>query len=485
MGSSADENRKRPWDAVIRELVAKGEVSQDVLYDSDTIIRWWRSLNPTKQEEIKSRVEELSQGVFAEVPEKKTKTKTRRPLLLVLAFVIVLSISLVVYAQISTPTPELSLEPTSIPESSEASPIQTAAGDLVIEVNENALSINNNRFDMDSTLDDYIKVLGNPSRVTELMNTIHTYDDDGIRLYHPPDSDRVISVGIDFRNYGYQFSPKHTFQGVLTIGHLSVDSSLHLDSLRSIPGLTLEDLEFGVYRGTLGSIILMFDYQQSKQRLDSLAISFSESSREPTTPAELTPIEDGWVRLIIADVGSIDYPADFLELQSGEYGEMNESLFQVYELPSPSFILQQTGLNELKPLAFDEYRRVVFKTDYLNPGEEVFRANEKYTMSQEELIEFRDELIDQLQREYARLQITGFENKIIDPGSLEIMEVNGMFPMVHTYKRQLNDNPVVLVKAYMFFDYDRIHTLVFSYRVADDEECRDIYDKMLDSFRLQ
>ncbi len=73
MGSSADENRKHPWDAVIRELVAKGEVSEDVLYDSDAIIRWWRSLDPTKQEEITSRVEELSQGIFTEVPKEKTR----------------------------------------------------------------------------------------------------------------------------------------------------------------------------------------------------------------------------------------------------------------------------------------------------------------------------------------------------------------------------------------------------------------------------
>ncbi|HUV75852.1 MAG TPA: hypothetical protein VMW00_04295 [Dehalococcoidales bacterium] len=73
MGSSADENRKHPWDAVIRELVTKGEVSEDVLYDSDAIIRWWRSLDPTKQEEITSRVEELSQGIFAEVPKEKTR----------------------------------------------------------------------------------------------------------------------------------------------------------------------------------------------------------------------------------------------------------------------------------------------------------------------------------------------------------------------------------------------------------------------------
>ena len=68
--------------------------------------------------------------------------------------------------------------------------------------------------------------------------------------------------------------------------------------------------------------------------------------------------------------------------------------------------------------------------------------------------------------------------------TLEIKEVNGMYPLVHTYKRQLNDNPVVLVQNYMFQNYDMIHYLVFSYRVEDEEECKDIYEKILASFRL-
>ena len=364
-------------------------------------------------------------------------------------------------------------------------PASIDASQLVIEVDENGLSINKNRFNTDSTLDDYIKVLGNPSRVTELMNTIHTYDDVGIRLYQPPDTNKVISVGIDFSNRSYQFWPKHTFEGVLTIGPLSIDSSFPSDSLRSIPGLTLEDLGFEVYRGTLGSIILIFDYRESRQRLDSLAISFSESSRESTTPAEPTPLEEGWVRIVIEDVGSIDYPTDFLELQSEEYRDVAKESYQILELGKSDFTLQQVGLNDLLPSAFDEYRRVVFRTVYMNPGEEVLRANEKYTMSREELAELENQLIDGLLQEYKTLKTIGLENKLVESISLKIMEINGMFPMVHTYKRQLNDNPVVLVQTYVFQNYDRIHNLSFSCRVVDEEECRDVYEKILYSFRLR
>ena len=202
------------------------------------------------------------------------------------------------------------------------------------------------------------------------------------------------------------------------------------------------------------------------------------------TPA--TKIEEGWVRLRIQDVGSIDYPSDFLELQSEDYRDIKRETAQVLGLGKSDFTLQQVGLNEQKPSAFEKYRRVILQTSYLNPGEEVFRANEKYTMTQQELAEFQSELIDQLRQEYAKLKSIGLgDNKIIDTGSVEIVEVNRMFPLVHTYKRQLNDNPVILVKTYLFWNYGKIHGLTFSYRVVDEGECRDIYEKILYSFRIQ
>ena len=157
-----------------------------------------------------------------------------------------------------------------------------------------------------------------------------------------------------------------------------------------------------------------------------------------------------------------------------------------YEIAVKSdFTLQQVGLNELSPAAFDEYRRVIFKTFYLNPGEEVFRANEKYTLSRQELAEIQNKWTNQLHEGYADLNSMGLgDNKIIDSGSLEIVEVNGMFPLVWTYKRQLNDNPAVLVKQYVFWNYDKEYYLSFSYRVVDEEECREIYNRILNSFKL-
>ena len=211
-------------------------------------------------------------------------------------------------------------------------------------------------------------------------------------------------------------------------------------------------------------------------------------ARPPSRPVIETPSppEEGWVRLRIENIGSIDYPSDFLELQSGDYRELVEEFHIVYEISSSDFTLQQVGLNELEPSALEEYRRVIFQTSYLNPGEEVFRVNEKYTMTQQELAEIKDELVSNLSQEFDRLRSMGAGNlRIIDPGTLEITEVNGMFSSVWTYKRQLDDNPVVLVKRYTFLNYDKVHYLAFSYRVQDEEDCEDIFEKILYSFRLQ
>lgn len=76
MSSSNDESTKHSWDAVLQELIDKGEVSEDVLHDSDTIMRWWKSLTPAKQEEITSRVKELSQTSGVK-PDKTTRPKKK------------------------------------------------------------------------------------------------------------------------------------------------------------------------------------------------------------------------------------------------------------------------------------------------------------------------------------------------------------------------------------------------------------------------
>jgi hypothetical protein len=72
-----NENTEQAWDEVFHELIAKGEVSEEVLRDSESIIKWWRSLNSAKQDEISHRVQELarSNDVIASNPEEGLQLK--------------------------------------------------------------------------------------------------------------------------------------------------------------------------------------------------------------------------------------------------------------------------------------------------------------------------------------------------------------------------------------------------------------------------
>lgn len=215
-----------------------------------------------------------------------------------------------------------------------------------------------------------------------------------------------------------------------------------------------------------------------------VAILAAPSSSRDMAP--LPPPEPGWVRLQFQDVGSIDYPPDFLELQSEDYRRILGEFYTAHEIQSSDFTLQQTGFNELRPSALEEYRRVMFTTSYMAPDERVFRLNDRFTMSEWELAEIRSVLTRQLAQDWAELERMGLGSiHMVDAGSIEVREVNRMFPLVWTYVRQLDDNPEVLVRLYMFFNYDRIHHLTFSYRVQDAEQCEDVYAKILNSLRLQ
>lgn len=212
-----------------------------------------------------------------------------------------------------------------------------------------------------------------------------------------------------------------------------------------------------------------------------VALNFSTPEITTTEMTTLTPVpvlETGWIRLIIEEIGSIDYPPVFLELQSGSYKKGVELFRGIYEIPSPSFVLQQTGLNEMQSSAFQEYRRVLFQTEYLSPQDRVYKVNEKYHLSARELAEIKSFWISQIGIEF------GIGN-IVEVGHIEIVELNGMHPILFTYKRQLGDNPVVQVKHYYFFNYDKIHTLTISYRVQDETKHSPVFEKILNSFRLQ
>ncbi|MDD5339292.1 MAG: hypothetical protein PHG35_07800 [Dehalococcoidales bacterium] len=192
-----------------------------------------------------------------------------------------------------------------------------------------------------------------------------------------------------------------------------------------------------------------------------------------------------WTRIDIKSIGHIDYPADFLEIQSDEYRNIAKEYNSGLDFSKSDFVLQQTGLNELSPSALFKYRRVMFWTYYLDKGEEVLRPYVNYKLSKSELLELENRFNESALKDFENIKSMGLGDfKLVGNDSIEVLNVNGMFPVVYSYGRQLNDEPVVKVKMYMFPNYDKIHYLSFSNRLIDENECQPVFDDILDSFFL-
>jgi len=195
-------------------------------------------------------------------------------------------------------------------------------------------------------------------------------------------------------------------------------------------------------------------------------------------------IAEDWARINIGNIGSIDYPDNVLELQSGIYKEFMDEAHKIFKIDESNFVLQQKGLNDLSTSSFDKYARIMFQTIKVDTGG-LTNINERPPFSESELNEFGDGLRNQIISEFKRLgDVTGQKNKIIEWNPATIKEINNMYPVILTYKRQLNDNPIVLVKQYQFWDDNQVYRIVFSYRVEDESEYKDIYQDIIKSFSI-
>lgn len=194
------------------------------------------------------------------------------------------------------------------------------------------------------------------------------------------------------------------------------------------------------------------------------------------------PLKD-WKRIEISDIGTIDLSPK-LEIQSGKYKEMKlqikDKAQEIWGLKfdEPKLVIQPKGINQFDETSLSKYCRVIIETIPGNPNE-FQRLNEKIDITSSELSELNIEFKNQVQQ--------GFYNtplKLIEWYPLRINEINGM-PCIHaSYKRQLKDQPFVIVDLYRFLNYDRIISLTISYRISEKEYWSSILNNTLKSFRI-
>jgi hypothetical protein len=206
-----------------------------------------------------------------------------------------------------------------------------------------------------------------------------------------------------------------------------------------------------------------------------LILLFQEAMSQ-TSPLPNPP--EGWTRLIIKEVGTIDIPQT-LEMQSGAFQKMSNDYYNILELDSPDFIAQQAGLNERYKQGVSRYARVLLNTT-IGEDEEF----EPLFFNIESYSKFDVAEIDRLMHSSLESELTQNGAKLITwyPTSLE--RVNGMSCVHYRFRRQIEGKPIVIVNSYVFSNNDRQHTLTLSYREEDANYWKEDFEKIRDSFRI-
>jgi hypothetical protein len=204
----------------------------------------------------------------------------------------------------------------------------------------------------------------------------------------------------------------------------------------------------------------------------------------------------GWHRAYIKDVGSIDLPPT-MEVQRGEYKEINDKIYKSSAMNIPQFVAQQKGLNEHKRPT-GRYARVLLETDIGKHGDyEKLSSNIRYSKSyiaelnkifkqgtQQKLSESARKLSEGVQQLSGGVRLKIGHQKLIEWRPLKIETINGMSCIHISYTRQLENNPLVIVHEYIFQNNDRMHRLIMSYRQSESDYWENDFSHMLTSFRI-
>ncbi len=248
-------------------------------------------------------------------------------------------------------------------------------------------------------------LVGKPDGRFDGISTIYTYDNLGLRLYKPRDSNFINSLFIDFINGSYKFSPKIKFEGSVKINGYKVDKGLKKDSLVKIPNLFFDmdrPIDAGYSAVTFNDVEIIFSFN-SEGNLKDLGFSFSEGDFKERSKGQSSQVT----------IENLNF-----KYEKGEMKNDGEKIgiWEYYDQP-----------NELS-LKYDHDTKVIL---YMNKNEEQFVIKEGVIWEQSTLesyprvigsnVEFRKslaKLIDfPIQARSQRVSGTVYVSFIIDKNS--------------------------------------------------------------------
>ena len=192
-------------------------------------------------------------------------------------------------------------------------------------------------------------------------------------------------------------------------------------------------------------------------------------------PLLLPQVQTGWQRRVIGNIGSIDFPQDIMEEQNRAWRQSGEAESKAMGLPVASqdtVIIQQQGLTRFARIIISEVK---------GTRGEFNKLSDRNYASVAELKDFDAETKQGIRAGLSK--IPGM--KVLEYYPARLQDVNGMQPLVISYRRQLGSNPPVLVWVYTLMNDDRMVQVEMSYRQTEDAIWAPVFQKCLASLRIQ
>jgi len=187
-------------------------------------------------------------------------------------------------------------------------------------------------------------------------------------------------------------------------------------------------------------------------------------------------LKDDGTEVLIESFGSITLPPE-MEIQSGNYKNLNDKLKKIMGIESNSVVFQQNGLNEFNNDGFNTYARIMIKTDISPP--ETYPYINNLNISKKELKDIEKEIKQGIINSLSTMNMI-----ITDWYPIQIGSIGNYAAIIIKYDRQLNNNPEVEVEQYMIFNNDRMHLLIFSNRIDDGYVWKPVFDKVKTSIDI-
>ena len=185
--------------------------------------------------------------------------------------------------------------------------------------------------------------------------------------------------------------------------------------------------------------------------------------------------QSNWETINISNWGSIKFPPS-MELQQGTYKKLLDEAKRELYLDLDRVVFQQKGLNNFDN--FNTYARVIIITNHANPGD-LPKLNE-LNLSASELNElnsiYKDEVISVSKKMSARL---------LNWTPLKITNLNGINCLYFNYTRQIGDKPSTFSEFYIFYNYNKQHSLNIEYRTHERLTWETILNECKQSFKFK